>query len=483
MSKEKVSTEDVIKPGETAQALPIAAPEEEDRSAPNHNINEKNKMVEKPDREEKTGYRQILRQKEYMKIVIASVINRFGDSIDSIAFIWLVYQVTQSAAWSAFLFGVNRIPTIFLQPFAGAAIEGKNKKLIMIITDIIRGICVGFVATAYLMGFLNQWILLASTLIISSAEAFRGPASAALLPKLLDKKYFSFGLSLSAGVSNAAELIGQAAAGVIIALFHISAAIYIDMATFFLSALIILTLRIKETQLTKGAINVKEYVDNLKGGFIYLKDRALLRNFLLLALFLNAILVPFNSLQAPMVSEVLHTDAGMLSVLGIAISGGMIIGAMLYPYLSRSLQGHIIVKIGGYSIAVFYLGFVAIGHFITSPILLYAAVAFVSFVVGTAIAMMANFENVEFMKNIDPEYMARMASISSAACVAAMPLVSFLVGALAKFTSTAALFLISGILDILICLWLCSRKRFAAEDSKETEGIVNGAEISNSSAG
>lgn len=36
--------------------------------------------------QEKVGYRDILRQKEYMKIIVANLINRFGDSIDSIAF-------------------------------------------------------------------------------------------------------------------------------------------------------------------------------------------------------------------------------------------------------------------------------------------------------------------------------------------------------------------------------------------------------------
>jgi MFS family permease len=129
--------------------------------------------------QEKIGYKEIIKQKEFMKTVIAALINRFGDSIDSIAFTWLVYQITKSAAWSAIIFGVNRIPTIFLQPLAGAAVEGKNKKQIMIVTDIIRGICVGLIATANSIGILNPWMMLASTVIISCAEAFRLPASAA----------------------------------------------------------------------------------------------------------------------------------------------------------------------------------------------------------------------------------------------------------------------------------------------------------------
>ena len=42
--------------------------------------------------ESKVGYRDIFRQTEYMKIMIAALINRFGDSIDAIASTWIVYE-------------------------------------------------------------------------------------------------------------------------------------------------------------------------------------------------------------------------------------------------------------------------------------------------------------------------------------------------------------------------------------------------------
>ncbi len=142
-----------------------------------------------------TGYREVLKQKEFMKLIIANVINRFGDSIDSIAFTWMVFALTNSPAWSAVIFGINRIPTIFLQPFAGAMVESRNKKLIMVMMDFIRGICVTVIAVLLILKQLNPWILLTMTLVISSAEAFRGPAGTAVLPRILDKNCFEFGIS------------------------------------------------------------------------------------------------------------------------------------------------------------------------------------------------------------------------------------------------------------------------------------------------
>lgn len=418
------------------------------------------------------GYRDIFKQKQYMKTIIADIINRFGDSIDSVAFVWLVYQVTQSAAWSAIIFGVNRIPSVFLQPFAGAAVEGRRKKWIMVLTDVIRGLCVGFIATSMILGFVNQWILLAATLVISCAEAFRGPAGAALLPRLLDKKYYEYGLSLSRSTSSIVELAGLGIAGAIIAATSVSTAIYIDMATFFISAIILFTLRVNEGTLEKAKINTKEYLVTLKGGFSYLKNNEFLRYFVVLAVFLNAVLVPFNSLQAPLAREVLHTNEYMLSVLGISISVGMLCGAALYPVISKRLSKWLITCIGGYSIALFYFSFVLIGSFVHVEALTYVLVAAVAFVVGIAISLLTSFCNIEFMKSVKEEYLARTAAIFGAGCVAAMPVVSFLVSAVVGFTSTPLLFIIAGTLDVLICLRLCRRKIFRAmEDSTRNETI------------
>ena len=52
-----------------------------------------------------TSYRPLRAQKDYLKLIAANVINRFGDSIDAIAICWLMYQITNSAAMMALILG------------------------------------------------------------------------------------------------------------------------------------------------------------------------------------------------------------------------------------------------------------------------------------------------------------------------------------------------------------------------------------------
>ena len=180
-------------------------------------------------------YRILKGQNQFIKLIIANVINRLGDSIDSIAFTWLVYELTHSALWSTIIFGANILPTILVQPFAGALVEKMNKKWIMVSCDVTRGLLVAFIAFAYINSILNPWMLLTITILNSIVESLRVPSGIAIVPSLLREDSYSEGLALNATLSRMMELIGLAMAGLIIGLLGISGAILIDAITFFLS--------------------------------------------------------------------------------------------------------------------------------------------------------------------------------------------------------------------------------------------------------
>lgn len=121
-------------------------------------------------------YRDLSSQKEYLKLTMANAVNRFGDSIDMIAFSLMVYQLTGSASWVAVIFGINALPSILFQPFAGAIVERLHKKTIMILADIGRGVIVGVTAVLLMLDLLQPWILLVLTFINSTLESLRIPA-------------------------------------------------------------------------------------------------------------------------------------------------------------------------------------------------------------------------------------------------------------------------------------------------------------------
>ena len=377
-----------------------------------------------------------------MKMMVAAFINRFGDSIDAIASTCIVYELTGSAVWSAVIFGVNKVPSVFVTPLAGAWVEGRNKKAIMIITDLIRAFCVAFVASGYLLGFLQPWMLLVTTCIISTVEAFRGPAGSALTPRVLQAEYYEYGMSLMSTFSSVTELAGTMAAGGIIAVIGAAGAIYLDMATFLLSALIICFVNIT----------------NLKEGFSYVRKSHEVCYLMVVVLFMNGILVPLNSLEAPMVDEILHGGAEMLSLLSAALTVGMLFGSVTYPVVKKHMSGKKIMVTACVVVAVFYIGIPLCEPFFVNRLFRYGVVIANSLALGYVVAATGAFLSVASVKYVNQEYLARTSGIMSAASIAAMPVLSFIISGLVSFVTTAQCFIFAGVCALLECIWILKNK-------------------------
>lgn len=406
----------------------------------------------------KIGYKDILKQKEYMKIITAALINRFGDSVDAIASAWIVYELTQKAYWSALIYALNLIPSVVITPLAGAFVEKKSKKKIMILTDLIRALCVAYIATAYLGGFLQGWHLIITTLVISTAEAFRGPSSSALTPLVLKQEYYEYGTSLSMSLSTIVEMVATGIAAGIIALIGTAGAIYVDMVTFVLSALIITTLHVTEVSKLETSFQMSQYLTTLREGFQYAIHLKALLFLCLIAMFLNAILVPFNSMQAPFVKEVLNGDASVLSVLGVTMSISSLLASISYPKISKKISPRILMVSCAAAIGLFYIGMIVAKPLYITKVGIYGVTASLFFVLGVVVGWVNSFASVQFMKIIDPQYLARCSALLTSLSMGVSPIASIFVSVMARVASISTIFIACGFLAIFVTILLLFSK-------------------------
>ena len=85
----------------------------------------------------------------YVYLLTSNIINRCGDSLDTILFTWLVYLLTNSAGWSAIIFGINQATSVIIQPFIGPLVENMNKKKVLVLSDIARVLLVLYILCIY----------------------------------------------------------------------------------------------------------------------------------------------------------------------------------------------------------------------------------------------------------------------------------------------------------------------------------------------
>ena len=418
----------------------------------------------------------VFRNRNYRLLVLANIINRFGDSVDAIVFTWLTYTLTESAAFSALVFAANRLPTVLLQPLTGVWMERRPKRRAMVVTDLLRGLLVGYILLRVLTGLPTAAELLIFTTLISTVEAFRQPAGGAILPQIVPPEQYTEAISYQSGLSSAAELVGTGLGAVLISLIGNAGAMAVDVVTFLLSALLLSAMVLKETLPAEPEqFSSRKLFRELSDGLTMVKANRAILYLLLLAVVLNGLLTPYNSLEAAMTREILHSDAGILSVVGVALSLGMIAGASLFPTLSRRVPMRVLLLTGSVLLGAMYLGTVAVGRWAATPLAIYLSISVLMLLVGFGVALLNNFSSVLILQKCDRSYLARLSGLMGSLCGAAMPAVSLLVSILTGFISTELFFIGSGVFVLLACGVLFSRQVMPTEfqeDPKSKEGGV-----------
>ncbi|MEN6338762.1 MAG: MFS transporter [Clostridiaceae bacterium] len=396
-----------------------------------------------------TSYRPLFQQREYLKLIAANVINRFGDSIDAIAFSWMMYEITQSAALMALILGLNYLPTILLQPFTGALVEHLSKKKVMVLFDIGRGIVVAAGVLFYVRGMLTPALLTAMTLVISTMEAFRSPAGAAIVPKLLAPELYKVGTALNQSASRVTELIGLAAAGGVVALIGVQGALLIDAATFFLSALIIAFIHIKE-ELDASRVNLRSTLSSFLEGFQLIRGNRVLLVLLLIGALMNFTFVPLNAFAVPFIADVLKGGAESLSIIQILFVAGMGLGSAIAPKIKR-LSGRVQLVVFGL-VSGAGLCLFSLGGYLSGDVLRFGTVFFACLLIGFAAGVVNVVFGTAFLKLVPADYMARMSGLSNAILVCSMPVGNFICSGLAAVMPVPFAILASGALCFLLYL-------------------------------
>ena len=411
-------------------------------------------------------YGKIFKEHEYRKLIFATVINRFGDSVDAIAFTWLVYQITHSAAWSAIVFALNTLPNVVVQPFAGAFVEKMNKKHVIVATHLLRAVIITLFVLLYRAGLVNALVMATFTLVITTVESFNLPATSAFTMQVVKKEHMTCGMSLNSMLSSAASLAGTGAAGVIIATAGVSTAMMIDVVTFAVAAALIGAMKAGRVAITEAAQNEASKTTSATGetenkieqskieffldGFRYVASSRVICNYGLLAVALNFMLIPINALQAPIASEIFRMGGEILSIAGAFAAIGGIAGSAFVPVLSQKLSPLKMIMFGTSLLAAGILGMACGGVFAGNNIACYVDVAASFFIMMVAASIIGGTINIQFMKNADPKYIARAAAVMGACGTACMPVGSLLLSAVVTKVSTEVILVFCVIFTIAI---------------------------------
>lgn len=281
--------------------------------------------------------RDILQNKNFVKLWIAQAISIFGDQIHFIALMVLIQNFFGDILVTGTVMLVAALPKVIFGPFVGVLIDRWSLKKTMVISDILRAILVLSIPFLfYVLETTSMTVILIITFLISTISVFFYPAKSASIPTLVAKDKLLTANSISATTQTSISLLGLLGAAVLVAVIGTTWAFIIDTASFIASALAVSLIKYpkKETK-TKEKLDAKLYMSELKIGLKYIINDKVLR--FMLSFFISLMLIggAINISYFAYIDQVLKEDASIIGYIYGANMIGMLIGVTLIPKIVK----------------------------------------------------------------------------------------------------------------------------------------------------
>ncbi|KAA6447300.1 MFS transporter [Bacillus swezeyi] len=219
----------------------------------------------------------VLKIKNFFLLFSGRLLTNLGDSIYSVAAMWLVFKLTGSSFYTGLAGMLIMLPGIF-EFLVGPLIDRWRLKSILIYTQWIQAFVVMAVPLSYFLGFLNVWLVIFVMLIATSIEQIVYPAQQAALPKLLKKEDLVAGNSLMTFAYQGTDIVLVGLSGILIVYIGVINIYLIDVLTFVLAALIFGLMKFPLADTNPSSLESKKsYFSELKEGKDFVKNSIILK--------------------------------------------------------------------------------------------------------------------------------------------------------------------------------------------------------------
>lgn len=394
-----------------------------------------------------------LESRNFRMFFFANLFSLLGTWMQNLAIGWLVYRLTDSAAFLGLTGFMGQIPALLLTPVAGVYADRMNRRKVLVITQTIPMLLAFLLAILLYTDKISVGMVLGIVLINGFALAFDTPFRHAFLLEMVgDKKLIPNAVALNSTLVNTARFIGPTLGGLLVALYGEGFCFLLNGISFLgvIAALLMMKVPSFVAQHRQRTI-----MQDLREGFDYTWKFVPARYMILLVITTSLFGLPFQGFLPVFARDILHGGSQLLGFLTGAVGAGALTGAF---YLASRQSMRPLPRIIGISALSFAIG---LGIFSQSEITWFS----LTILYFSGFGMITQFvaTNTILQTLVEDDKKGRVLSFYSMSFMGFTPLGSLLLGAVAEYTGVQTTFLLAAL--ILLVAALLYRKQLKGIES------------------
>ncbi|MFE5910365.1 MFS transporter [Streptomyces wedmorensis] len=378
-------------------------------------------------------------------VLAANAISISGNSLTLIAVPWFALETTGSPGKAGLVAFCAALPVIASAIVGGPVIDRIGRRRVSVASDLVCALALAAIPLLNHAGVLRFWMLCALMAVTGFFHAPGETARNVLTPDLAERAGMplSRATSFYDAVSRGARMTGAALAGLLVALMGADTVLYVDAATFTVSAALALVgLRgIPSAEPARGAppLSVAVYRADLREGYAFLLRTPLILGVNLMVMVTNGLAQSWSAVLLPVHAREELGGSTALGLLVAVFGGCALAGALLYAAVGHRFPRRPVVTVG-FLLAGAPVYVTAALTDTTTPLLVAMALG------GLGAGVLNPILGAVFYETVPEELRSRAGSASTASVLLTTPLGGLAAGFLVERTGiTTALLTVGGL--------------------------------------
>jgi MFS family permease len=284
-----------------------------------------------------------------ISLFTANAISLVGNVLSAIAIPWFVLQTTGSATQTGITGFFTVLPVVLAGVFGGTLVDRLGYKRTSIIADIASGVTTALIPLLYFTIGLEFWQLMVLVFFGALLDAPGSTARSALVPELAEMAQMPIerATSLIQIIERSSRLIGAPLGGLLIALIGTENVLWLDAASFFISAgIIAVTIKVHQPVQHEGYKPRGKYFDELRQGLRFIFNDKLMLAIVIMVMVTNFLDAVFGGVVQPVFVKQVYGQALDLGLLIGANGAGAVIGALIFSVVGPRLPRYTVFVVG-----------------------------------------------------------------------------------------------------------------------------------------
>ncbi len=277
--------------------------------------------------------------------------SHIGEGLNKVALLWFVYELTGSAMKMTMVGLLQTIPPLLFGPLIGVYLDRLPKKAVMVWVDLLRALLTLLIPVLYAMDTLSIEGLYGLIFLTSVVSTVFGPALVSAVPLLVRPAELMSANALIQGTNNIGMLLGPAISGIMIALINAENVLFVNSATFLISALCLMPVRFAVSRM-RGMEGTSSVWEELRAGFRFVfAQRSMVLTLVIISSLYNLGVSAFVFILPVYAKEFLQVGPVQLGWLWSALGVGMLAASTWLAWRKQSdMQGRLRIVVRGMTI-------------------------------------------------------------------------------------------------------------------------------------